>query len=38
MKLIEDSEKSSEKLLDKVRPKIPEVTELVANHVLEIGK
>ncbi len=38
MKLIEDSEKSSEKLLDKVRPKIPEVTELVANHILEIGK
>jgi len=38
MKLIEDSEKSSEKLLDKVRPKIPKVAELVSDYILEIGK
>lgn len=36
--LIKDSEKSSEKLLEKVRPKIPEVTELVSDYILEIGK
>ena len=38
IKLIEDSEKNSEKLLDKIRPKIPEVAELVSEYILEISK
>ncbi len=37
-KLIENANKNSEKLFDEVKPKIPEVAELVANHILEIGK
>lgn len=36
-KLIENAKKSSEKLFDKIRPKIPEVAELVSDHILEIG-
>ncbi|MHA1465622.1 MAG: hypothetical protein ACTSQ2_11070 [Candidatus Heimdallarchaeaceae archaeon] len=37
-KLIENAEKNSDKLLDKIRPKIPEVAELVSDHILKIGK
>ncbi|MHA1201053.1 MAG: hypothetical protein ACTSQ4_00855 [Candidatus Heimdallarchaeaceae archaeon] len=37
IKLIKDSEKSSEILLEKIRPKINEAADLVANHILEIG-
>lgn len=38
IKLVENAEKNSEKLFDKVRPKIPEVAELLSDYILEIGK
>ncbi len=36
--LIENAEKKSEKLFDEIRPKIPEVADLVSDYILEIGK
>ncbi len=36
--LIENAEKNSKELFEKVKHKIPKVAELVSDHILEIGK